>query len=211
VLLLPTELLLPKELTPKELTPKELTPKELLLPRNYCIRWNQPGVSVGKRFTSGSPQGVAMLAAAEVKPPGHAESWPLTSMLGLRATPGTVPHARHFVANTLRRWNFTGQVIDDAEIVTSELVTNAVQACQANRMIRLRIAEPIVLSLRSNFASAVIEVDDPLSQLPQINQDAQVDTEGGRGLVLVELFSQSWGYYMTAIGKCVWASFVKYE
>jgi hypothetical protein len=60
-------------------------------------------------------------------------------------------------------------------------------------------------------ARAVIEVDDPLAQPPQVREDAKVDDEGGRGLVLVELFSHSWGYYTTAIGKCVWASFTRYR
>jgi len=79
----------------------------------------------------------------------------------LRAGPGSVPHARHYVSGTLFNWNFSGQLLNDAEIVTSELVTNAVQACQADRTTRLCRVRPITLFVRSNFASAVIEIADP--------------------------------------------------
>jgi Histidine kinase-like ATPase domain len=154
---------------------------------------------------------MTMLAITEVLPPGHDEAWPLKNSLSLRAGPGSVPHARHYVSGTLFNWNFSGQLLSDAEVVTSELVTNAIQACQADRTTRLCRVRPITLFVRSNFASAVIEIADLLHEPPQPIEQAQVDTEGGRGLLLVELFSASWGWYTTDAGKSVWASFVRYE
>jgi len=100
-------------------------------------------------------------------------------------------------------------MLSDAEIVTSELVTNAIQACQADRTTQLCRVRPITLFIRSNFVSAVIEIADPLHEPPQPLEQAQVDAEGGRGLLLVELFSASWGWYATDDGKRVWATLVR--
>ena len=152
---------------------------------------------------------MTMLVTATSLPPGHSETWPLTHTLSLRAGPGSVPHARHYVSGTLVNWNFSGQMLSDAEIVTSELVTNAIQACQADRTTQLCPVRPITLFIRSNFVSAVIEIADPLHEPPQPLEQAQVDAEGGRGLLLVELFSASWGWYATDDGKRVWATLVR--
>jgi anti-sigma regulatory factor (Ser/Thr protein kinase) len=143
-----------------------------------------------------------MLVSTTSLPPGHSETWPLNHSLSLRAVPGAIPHARH--------WNFAGQFIDDVEIATSELITNAVQACQRDRTTRLCRVRPITLDIRSNFGAVVIEVADPLTDAPQIRADDDARISGGWGLVFVEVFAESWGYYRTDDGKIVWASFTRY-
>jgi anti-sigma regulatory factor (Ser/Thr protein kinase) len=159
-----------------------------------------------------------MLALTTSLPPGHTETWPLRNSLSLRGAPGAVPHARRFASGTIENWSFRGQILDDVKIVTSELVTNAVQACQGDRTVRLCRVRPITLQIRSNFAAIVIEVADPLSQPPKLPEESQElraripesRPEHGWGLGLVSLFSSSWGFYMTDDGKSVWASFTRY-
>ena len=90
----------------------------------------------------------------------------------------------------------------------AELVTNAYQACQADRTIRLCRVQPITLAIRSNFATVVTEVADPIADPPTLRE--QGEDEAGRGLALVEFFADCWGYYKTEDGKSVWASFTRY-
>ena len=156
--------------------------------------------------------GKTMLAAAtlpQVLPPGHNESWPLNNVMHLRATPRGVSSGRHFVALILRRWNFPEQFVTDAEIVTSELVTNAVQACMGSPVIRRCVVQPVTLAIRSNFGYAVVEVGDPVPEPPKPREhDLDEDhTEGGYGLHLIAFFSESWGYYASGGRKYVWACF----
>ncbi len=148
-------------------------------------------------------------ATSETLPPGRDGSWPLTGTLDLRAAPDAVPRGRHFAGNALHRWNFPGQMIDDVEVVTSELVTNAVQACLRSGLLSVR---PVTLTIRSNFGSVVVEVTDPVAEPPQPRGQVlgDDDAEAGRGLNLVAFFSTSWGYYTITAGKSVWAFFQRY-
>lgn len=146
-------------------------------------------------------------------PPGHNESWPLMNRMHLHATPRGVSSGRHFVALVLRRWNFPESLVADTEIVTTELVTNAVQACTRSLVIRRCVVQPVTLLIRSNFGQAVVEIGDPIHQPPQPCEhslDAD-DAEGGRGLHLVAFFSQSWGYYAAGGRKYVWACFTRLD
>jgi len=156
-----------------------------------------------------------MLTSTTSLPPGHTETWQLNHELSLRNAPGSVPHSRHYVTGTLENWNFRGQILDDAKIVTSGLVTNAYRACQRDRTVRLCQVRPMTLVVRSNFTAIVVEVHDPTDELPQL-RDPQFPADGillpggGWGLKLVSLLTESWGFYRTDGGKAVWASFTRY-
>ena len=109
---------------------------------------------------------------------------------------------------TLRWWGL-GHLVEDAQLVTSELVTNAVEATgilthnpawterQDLATIRLRVTH---LETR-----IVIEVWDRDLTPPAV-KDLSADAEDGRGLAIVEAISKQWGYfYPIDGGKVVWA------
>jgi anti-sigma regulatory factor (Ser/Thr protein kinase) len=128
------------------------------------------------------------------------QAWPLHSHLELTGFPGTVPRARHHARRVLADWDL-GALGEPAELVVSELVTNAIRACPAagaHSQVRLRLA--------SDRARVLIEVQDGSPQ-PPVPADATAEDENGHGLCLVEAMSAAWDWYphQASGGKVVWA------
>ncbi|MFI2257606.1 ATP-binding protein [Streptomyces tubercidicus] len=121
--------------------------------------------------------------------PAAAHSFP-----GGRRCPG---QARRALRQQLRVWHISGEPAYSAELLLSELVTNAVQA-QA----------PGTPEVDIRFAWADgrlrLEVWDASDELPVMN-DAEEDEECGRGLVLVDALASCWGVDRDGTGKTVWA------
>src|SRR3989442_1360431 len=67
---------------------------------------------------------------AVADPPGITASWPLSTTLPLGALPGATPCARMHARAVLTEWGL-GDLADAAELIVSELVTNAVRASTA--------------------------------------------------------------------------------
>jgi anti-sigma regulatory factor (Ser/Thr protein kinase) len=89
-------------------------------------------------------------------------------------------------------------------LLTSELVTNAVQASQRpGARADLTVAPVVLLWVTSDRASIVIHVWDGSNEMPT-RQSAMPDEEGGRGLMLVETLGKDWGTYRKDDGKVVW-------
>jgi anti-sigma regulatory factor (Ser/Thr protein kinase) len=129
------------------------------------------------------------------------QAWPLQTRLPLAALPTAPSVARGHVRTVAREWGLA-DLADTAELLVSELVTNAVQASA-----KLRTAGTPVIHLRvtSDRMSMVIHVWDASSGMPVRRVDAdELDEEGGRGLLLVETLSKDWGAYRKADGKVVW-------
>lgn len=87
-----------------------------------------------------------------------------------------------------------------AELVVSELATNALRAVWSASLVL-----PVLMRIRSDGERLIIEVWDAAPAAPEIRQHA-ADAEGGRGLQIVSLVSDSWGYYPEHGGKVVWAA-----
>lgn len=129
--------------------------------------------------------------------PGH---WPLRSFLELGALPGAVPCARLHARQVAWEWGLAG-LNDDLELLVSELLTNAITAAAA---IQPRL--PIRLWLLSDTRQIAVLVWDASPQ-PPLSAQAGDDAKSGRGLLLVEVVSQRWGWYPAPdpTGKVVWA------
>jgi hypothetical protein len=84
------------------------------------------------------------------------DQWPLTSYLPLGALPTAVGCGRDHVRRILTEWRLTA-VIDDAVLVTSELLTNALQASQT---LSTPAPSPIALRVLANDRQLVIEAWD---------------------------------------------------
>jgi anti-sigma regulatory factor (Ser/Thr protein kinase) len=112
----------------------------------------------------------------------------------LFSLPTAVRLSRRLVTEWFRHWNAPDHAIQSGELVTSELVTNAINA--KGRTIRVRI--------RWFGQSGYIEVWDADPQPPKPRHAGETD-ENGRGLFLVEAYSSRWDYYSAGGGKVVWA------
>jgi anti-sigma regulatory factor (Ser/Thr protein kinase) len=123
--------------------------------------------------------------------------WPLHSHLELGALPTAAGCARLHAKQIILEWGMPA-LADTAELLVSELITNAIRASR-------RLASPVVrLALASDRNCLVIRVWDGADQMP-VRRDAGPDSESGRGLLLVESLSADWGWYRKANGKVVWA------
>lgn len=114
------------------------------------------------------------------------------------ASPGI---ARNVTKDTLARWSL-GHFYDDAAVVVSELVTNAIRygLCPAAR-------EPLRLVLARYESQLVCMVTDPTDTAPTMQEPDWV-AETGRGLHIIEAMSRAWGWTpLLGGGKAVWASF----
>ncbi|MFF3465337.1 ATP-binding protein [Streptomyces sp. NPDC001984] len=113
-------------------------------------------------------------------------SWPLARDLRSAGV------ARRAVTGRLREWNLD-HLTDSAELLVSELVTNALRYAPG----------PVRLNLRVTDSCLRCEVEDTHVAVP-VRRGADHDAEGGRGTELVDLLSDGWGSYETGTGKTTW-------
>jgi anti-sigma regulatory factor (Ser/Thr protein kinase) len=129
--------------------------------------------------------------------------WPLQTHLSLGAQPSAVSWARGHVRSVALEWGLP-DIADIAELLVSELVTNAVKASDQLRIRADLAVVPVVrLWLISDKSSLVIHVWDGNDEMP-VRRNAAIDEESGRGLMLVESLGSDWGAYRKAAGKVVW-------
>jgi anti-sigma regulatory factor (Ser/Thr protein kinase) len=103
-----------------------------------------------------------------------------------------VPVARRFIRNAL-----TGHpAAFEAELLTCELVTNAVQ--HATDAVRVTVAV-----MRRGSVVHVDVIDDGRIGLPHW-REANGQDECGRGFQLVNEIAQRWGFLREQAGTCVW-------
>lgn len=126
------------------------------------------------------------------------------AVCALRPAGASSRTAREFATNTLRSWGLEG-LIDDAVVIISELVTNAIRhglppyAAMAGDL-------PIKLTLVRQGHFVVCIVSDPSDQNPKVRPADDV-CENGRGLHVIEALSRVWGWTpLPGTGKAVWAA-----
>lgn len=121
-----------------------------------------------------------------------------------------VREARQFTRKTLEQWNLDDR-FDDVCLVVSELVTNALRHGLPANAPRSREQDPPVrLHLMRWTGRLVCAVRDPSDDSPVTRDSDDCSAESGRGLFLVDSFSDGWGWHPMAgalSGKVVWALF----
>src|SRR5664279_2123271 len=108
----------------------------------------------------------------------------------------SVPAARSFLAKLLKGWNLSDAVIDDASLLTTELLTNAV----------VHGAGVVDLSIKVGDGVLHVGVHDDGAECPEVC-DVSTDSVGGRGVWLVQSIAQDWGSESARgdePGKTVW-------
>ncbi|MEV7791043.1 ATP-binding protein [Streptomyces sp. NPDC087512] len=110
-----------------------------------------------------------------------------------RADLRAVPEARRALRELLRQWGRPGRS-EVAELLTSELVTNALVHTDDDAVLTATVSER---GLR-------VEVRDAESGLPTPRAPDPGEATGGRGLVLVRSLADAWGVRSHDGGKSVW-------
>lgn len=121
-----------------------------------------------------------------------------------------VREARKFTQKTCTQWD-TGNRFDDVRLVVSELVTNALRhGLPVGTPRSAEQVAPVRLHLMRCTGRLVCAVRDPSYGSPVTNPVDNASAESGRGLLLVEAFSDGWGWQPMrgGRGKVVWALFL---
>lgn len=110
--------------------------------------------------------------------------------------PWPIRMARAHAAALCRRWGL-GDLAPTAELVVSELVTNAIWHAAAGR-------DLVTLTISFSGRALSIEVADSDPVGPTVRDPGLWD-EGGRGTLVVAEHSSRWGWRRHEGGKTVWA------
>ncbi|MFJ8629504.1 ATP-binding protein [Streptomyces sp. NPDC093568] len=122
----------------------------------------------------------------------HAQPPQLRRRLG-RADLRAVPEARRALRELLRHWGRPGRA-DIAELLTSELVTNAL----------VHTDREAVLTATVGPDGLRVEVRDFVARLPRPRVPNADCGTNGRGLILVQSLADAWGVRAHGVGKAVW-------
>ncbi|MFE5814536.1 ATP-binding protein [Streptomyces sp. NPDC056479] len=122
----------------------------------------------------------------------HAQPPQLRRRLG-RADLRAVPETRRALRELLRHWGRPGRS-DIAELLTSELVTNALVHTDRDAVFTATVGPD---GLR-------VEVRDFVARLPRPRVPNADDGTNGRGLILVQSLADAWGVRTHGVGKAVW-------
>ncbi|MEU8662610.1 ATP-binding protein [Actinoplanes philippinensis] len=113
---------------------------------------------------------------------------------------GAASAARRALRTLLAGWGLTDEDwLYDATLIVSELVTNAVRhggGCP-------------VLRVHAEDGRVRLSVADRSSRVPH-RRDIDEHSAGGRGLVFVDAFAQTWGVRREGEGKQVWVRLAPY-
>jgi anti-sigma regulatory factor (Ser/Thr protein kinase) len=90
--------------------------------------------------------------------------------------------ARDFVQRTLAAWDCPPGVIDQARLLTSELVTNAIRHAATDSRV----------TVTCDGRRVRVEVEDG-GRGCAVLQPASLDAPGGRGLQIVDTVAERWG------------------
>ncbi len=129
----------------------------------------------------------------------------LVASAAYRPEPAAVAAARKFVRETLQSWLHPGPgpagetgLVDDAVLLTSELVTNAVVHAGTDVQVTCKLAGSAV--------EVVVRDSHPARMVPGPAKYDQTPAErtGGRGLLLPSALASAWGVSYGTDTKAVW-------
>ena len=134
------------------------------------------------------------------------QRWPLCYVLPPMGALITAPRtARMHLRDTLKEWSLP-ELIDDGELIASELVTNVVRMAHdpvTGRPVYINNSLPVLqFGLFSDRAQLLVSVWDQFPA-PPVPRTAASDDEAGRGLLIVGRISVSLDWYPVQGGKVV--------
>ena len=128
----------------------------------------------------------------------------LVATAAYQPEPTAAAAARRFVRDTLQTWLITGAavaghgLVDDAVLLTSELVTNAV--------VHAGTPVEVTCKLADGGVEVVVSDGHPASLVPEPPENEHIPAErtSGRGLLLPAALASAWGVTYGRSAKAVW-------
>ncbi|TBO61296.1 ATP-binding protein [Streptomyces kasugaensis] len=131
--------------------------------------------------------------------------------LTLADTPNAVGLARLHTADVLSCWGVPSEIVETAQLLVSELATNAVRHPkegeeQASQFSSRNTVQTFEISLEIAGDAVRVSVWDR-DRRPPVLKEVGVEATGGRGVFIVAMMSRNWGHYPAwgMPGKVVWA------
>ncbi|WP_406139626.1 ATP-binding protein [Streptomyces sp. NBC_01089] len=115
--------------------------------------------------------------------------------LAFLAVPEEVARLRGALRHHLDLWGLSAQV-DAAQLCVSELTANVIKHVGAGT--------PTTLAVSTSGTCLRIEVRDPDSRALPTLLSPDADSEGGRGMALVDALAERWGVLLSADCKITW-------
>jgi len=107
--------------------------------------------------------------------------------------PDSTPAARAFLSRLLDGWGVPEDVIDDASLLATELLSNAVKHGSGLVTLRVEVDDGVIQ----------VKVHDDAAGLPVV-ENSDPTSVRGRGLFIVECVADQWGSDPDDPGKTVW-------
>jgi anti-sigma regulatory factor (Ser/Thr protein kinase) len=128
----------------------------------------------------------------------------LVATAAYQPEPTAAAAARRFVRDTLQTWLISGAaadghgLVDDAVLLTSELVTNAV--------VHAGTAVEVTCKLTEGGVEVVVSDGHPARLVPEPPENEHIPAErtSGRGLLLPAALASAWGVTYGRAAKAVW-------
>lgn len=122
----------------------------------------------------------------------------------LNDDPQVTADARDFTRTTLDGWEM-GPLVDNAVVVVSELLSNALRYGLTGPRGRTLSPHPVWLGMLRRGSAVLCAVSDPGGNVPVV-KEPDYFAESGRGLHVIDTLSESWGWTTPDhAGKAVWA------
>jgi anti-sigma regulatory factor (Ser/Thr protein kinase) len=119
--------------------------------------------------------------------------------LWVRKAPASAATVRHSISADLRQNGYTVEVAEDAALLASELVGNAIRHASALPSGQLEVAwGPDATGVR-------LQVTDGGGRDKPLVREFSLDDTSGRGLAIVAALADDWGVDEHAGGTTVWA------
>jgi anti-sigma regulatory factor (Ser/Thr protein kinase) len=106
---------------------------------------------------------------------------------------------RHSISVDLRQAGFTADLADDAALLASELISNAITHATTLPSGQLEVGWTI------DDVGVRLQVTDGGSHDQPHLRQANLDDTSGRGLAIVAALSDDWGVQEHSLGRTVWA------
>ena len=118
---------------------------------------------------------------------------------------GSVRAGRYFVAEVLARWKLDRH-LDTATLLASEVVANAVVHAATTCVVDVRIdddrGELVVAVTDYGHGPVLCSIEE--SGLAMLLEEPDLESESGRGLVIVATCADRWGIDPSPRGNTVW-------
>ncbi|WP_405016821.1 SpoIIE family protein phosphatase [Kitasatospora sp. NBC_00070] len=142
---------------------------------------------------------IALLLLRWDGPAGGLAAQQLRRRIG-QADLARISELRGELRDALRRWG-VGELVDTAELLASELVTNAIRHTDRDAMFTARLYRETVGG--ESRVRLRVEVEDESDLWPTRRTPGE-QASSGRGLMLVEALADGWGVEPRGTGKRMW-------